>query len=832
MDRERPRGREKNVTGQGSGLGRRGSGLGTGPVGSKDGYSGRGSGSGGGGRITRGAGLSLPVIIVIVLVYLFGGNFGGGSGGSTVSYDYGTANESSGGSFGGYTQTPSGTSSGTSTGTSSGTSSGSSSGTQGSSWSNSDAVGTLSSDVASGSREKRTQIIGSGKDVVTIMVYLCGTDLESRAKMATSDLQEMASAKIADNVNLIVYTGGCSRWNNSIVSNSKNQIYQVKQGGLLQLVDNAGVGSMTDPATLTSFIQFCKKNFPANRNELILWDHGSGSVSGYGYDEKHKSSGSMSLAGINKALKNGGVDFDFVGFDACLMATAETALMLNSYADYMIASEETEPGIGWYYTDWLTALSRNTSMPTVEIGQKIVDGFVETCAKRTPGQGTTLSVTDLAELANTLPVKLNAFSKSITKSIQDKDYKTISMARRGSREFATSARIDQVDLAHLAYNVGSKEGRELAEAIRGAVKYNRTSRGMTNAYGLSIYFPYQSTRYVDKAAQSYSEIGMDEEYTQAIRVFAGMQASGQAAAGGSTTGSPVPSLFGTLLGGSGGSYGGSSSGSYSGTSPYGSSGMSDEMISQLLGSFLGGNYGSINGLSSSNAGFLSDRMISDEDTIQYISENHIDTSALYWTQNEEGKPVMILSDQQWGLVQSLDLNLFYDDGEGFIDLGLDNIYSFDEDGSLVADEGSTWLALNGHIVPYYHLDTTEDGDSWTITGRVPAFLNDQRVNLIIVFDNNNPQGYVAGASTDYEDEEIEVIAKNLTEIEDGDILDFICDYYTYDGEYQDSYRMIDPITVKGGLTVSDVTLPDGKVRLTYRLTDIYNQPYWTEAINK
>ena len=80
-----------------------------------------------------------------------------------------------------------------------------------------------------------------------------------------------------------------------------------------------------------------------NRNELILCDHGSGSVSGYGYDEKHKTSGSMSLSGINKALKAGGVEFDFVGFDACLMATAETGLMLNSYADYMIASEETSP---------------------------------------------------------------------------------------------------------------------------------------------------------------------------------------------------------------------------------------------------------------------------------------------------------------------------------------------------------------------------------------------------------------------------------------------------------------------------------------------------------
>ena len=69
MDQRRPRSRQKNVTGQGTGLGRRGSGLGGGPVGPGNGFGGKNSG---GGRITRSAGLSLPVIIIIALVYLFG----------------------------------------------------------------------------------------------------------------------------------------------------------------------------------------------------------------------------------------------------------------------------------------------------------------------------------------------------------------------------------------------------------------------------------------------------------------------------------------------------------------------------------------------------------------------------------------------------------------------------------------------------------------------------------------------------------------------------------------------------------------------------------------
>jgi len=54
------------------------------------------------------------------------------------------------------------------------------------------------------------------------------------------------------------------------------------------------------------------------------------------------------------------------------MATLETAIVLEPYADYMIASEEVEPGIGWYYTGWITALSRNTSIKTIDLGKSLL----------------------------------------------------------------------------------------------------------------------------------------------------------------------------------------------------------------------------------------------------------------------------------------------------------------------------------------------------------------------------------------------------------------------------------------------------------------------------
>ena len=95
MDKQRPQGRRKNVTGGGSGVHKRGEGLGSGPVGSSSGYSGRrpSGGSGGMSRATKGAGLSLPVIVILIIVFFLRG--GSGSG---VTSDYGSSNASSYGS--------------------------------------------------------------------------------------------------------------------------------------------------------------------------------------------------------------------------------------------------------------------------------------------------------------------------------------------------------------------------------------------------------------------------------------------------------------------------------------------------------------------------------------------------------------------------------------------------------------------------------------------------------------------------------------------------------------------------------------------------------------
>ncbi|MBQ6399478.1 MAG: peptidase C11 [Clostridia bacterium] len=746
-------------------------------------------------------------------------------------------------------QSGAGTSSGGTSGIPSGTSSGAEYYTYASSGNDSSADQT----VAPGAREKYTKILGGGQDRMTILVYLCGSDLESKNGMGTADLKEMANARIGEKVNLIVYTGGASRWRNSVVSSTTNQIYQIRDGSLTRLESDLGNASMTDPNTLTRFIQYGREHFPANRMALILWDHGGGSVSGFGYDEKTGRNRSMTLAGIDSALAKAGEKFDFIGFDACLMATVENGLMLSQYADYMIASEETEPGVGWYYTDWLTALSANPAMETVQIGKHIADDFVSVCSRKCRGQGTTLSVVDLAELAATVPGELKDFSLETNSLIQHNEYARVSGARSRTREFAQSSRIDQIDLIHFAENLGTSSGKELADALRGAVKYNRTGGGLSHSYGLSIYFPYRRGAKVREVVSTYEAIGMESEYTRCIQEFASLELSGQLSAGSSfdeiTSGQPSGGILDILLGGSGsgsgyggGSYGGSSFG-YGGS--YGGSG-----FGSLLGDLFSGNasgfggFGSSSGSGASYGGsssgygasyggsssasdlsglltLFSGRQMTADRAMAYIQENHFDPSNLVWRNGR-----ITLPESQWNLIQSVNRNIFFDDGSGFIDLGMDPDYETDGNDLLSSFDG-TVISVDGQPIAFYFLDSVEEGDYYRITGYSPAMLNGVRVDLLFVFDQDNPYCYIVGARQVYPDSDWSTLPKNLIQIGRGDQLQFLCDYFDYEGNYQDSYRLGKPITLGYNILISNTPVERGRCSVTYCLTDLYQNPWWT-----
>ena len=192
--------------------------------------------------------------------------------------------------------------------------------------------------------------------------------------------------------------------------------------------------------------------------------------------------------------------------------------------------------------------------------------------------------------------------------------------------------------------------------------------------------------------------------------------------------------------------------------------------------------------------------------------------------------VISLPEEQWAMVQTLHANMFYDDGTGYIDLGMDTVFDFDEAGNLLAPREITWIAVNEQPVAYYHEYTVDTGDSYSITGRIPVLYNGERAELVVVFSDTDPYGSIVGVRRVYRDGETDTVAKTMDTVMPGDVIDFVCDYYSYEGEYLDSYMLGDQLVVGDELYISDVYIDADATNLTYRFTDIYNREYWTNPV--
>ncbi len=754
----------------------------------------------------------------------------------------------------------------------------------------------VNGEVAAGARQKYTRLRGKGKDKTTLMIYMIGSDLESSSGMATADLNEMVYSGLDNsNVNVIVETGGCRRWRNSVISAKKLQRWQVTGRGI-GLLDEDKAAPMTDEDELAEFIRFCAKKAPADRYILILWDHGGGSVSGYGYDETYPND-SMNIGEISQALKAGGVKFDFIGFDACLMATLETAIAVEPYADYMIASEEAEPGTGWYYTNWLRLLSDNSSANTLNLGRQICDDFTLKNVMYASSTGTTLSVTDLSELDGIVSKRLAAFGTGLTQQLKDKDYASVANARISSREFSASSRLDQIDIVDFCNRLGSSESKKLAEAVRSAVKYNRVNN-ISNAYGLSVYFPNSSLRNVNSMISLCKDIGVDSGWMDGIRTYATIEQSGQIAANsshswGSSSGSLIDILLGSGSSGNGSydssgstslldalfgtssqsytdsydtydsydsmsesdiydllsqaGYGSSGSGSYSsdsgswGSSYGGSYGSSYDQGYSLLDLLTGG-YSSSDGLyyganDYSNVWSSEEEASSGTDSLLGLAAQllfgraPVSSSTLELTR-KDGQNVLEIDEDKWEQITDTQLEVFMDDGGGYLDLGLDNVLKYNDDGDLIDDWNGTWLTLNGHVVAVYPISDEDDDDDglYVTTKFIPALLNGSRINLIVEFNEETGEDTVLGAEKVLP---TGVKEKGYTALEGGDQIQPICDYITYNGSFVGSYKLGDPVTVPedGILTVANMKVTGGeRILYTVRLTDIYQAHYWVPVI--
>ena len=269
--------------------------------------------------------------------------------------------------------------------------------------------------------------------------------------------------------------------------------------------------AMTDPATLTEFVDWASGECEAKHYCLILWGHGTELL----LDQDLKDPSRirpryLTPAKLHKALKDTKLakdrKLDIIGLDACNMSMVELASELQDCAAFMIASQEEVPDASFPYGRILAELRGDDRNNVEGICKKIPEVYKKAyqdyfVTPDTGVSGITLSSLNLGKI-DVITSPLQRLAKALLSSISDSDLsEAIVSARRISRDFVLGLFVDLYDFCDkLKGLVEAKKTsgeltsacKEICKAIdeRTCVIDNQTGGHEEDCHGLSIYFPY------------------------------------------------------------------------------------------------------------------------------------------------------------------------------------------------------------------------------------------------------------------------------------------------------------------------------------------------------
>ncbi len=291
-----------------------------------------------------------------------------------------------------------------------------------------------------------------------------------------------------------------------------------------RMLEDWGEADMGDPATLSRFVRYVAENFPAQHYMLVFWDHGGGPGI---FDVDEDNGGSyLTLREASDALKAAGVHFDIIGFDACLMASVDTAYELRDLADYLVASEETEPGDGWPYDSILAKLSSNPGMGPRELASAVVRAYMD--FYRSIGMpGVTLSAIDLSVYRDPgFLEKVRSFADAAASNPQP-----VQQARLEAQTFGGgndpvygANQVDALDLLSRVSDTVPGAG-ELASILKASIVYSDLyGAQVSGARGITLHYPLRYDRSIYVEMTSFST---DAGWAELLEVLVNVEAEVQ-----------------------------------------------------------------------------------------------------------------------------------------------------------------------------------------------------------------------------------------------------------------------------------------------------------------
>ena len=475
--------------------------------------------------------------------------------------------------------------------------------------------------------------------------------------------------------------------------------------------------------------------------------------------------------------------FEFVGFDACLMATVETANVLVPHARYMIASEETEPGRGWDYTEIGRYLDENLGCTGAQVGKVAADSFYDSCAASDEEAGATLSVTDLSKI-DKLIIAINNAAASMNGASDDSSnlsgmVRSIRKAKNYGGNNKSEGYTNMVDLGELFKSAcGDSEAQAVMDALNDAVVYNVYGDDEYGSNGLSTYYPLSIEG--SQELNIFKDICVSPQYMSFVDKMAYGSANGSI------------------------------------------DGYSDDMW-----------------LDEEN-GYWDDESWEETDFWSYLDDliggglSFTDNdSSINFAEgpylNDEGTFTFTLDSGSIDNVSGVYCSVFYVDEEnGYLyELGLDNYVNVDWDNGTVEDkfDGLWYMLGDGQVLAAYIVEEGEDYDIYT----APILLNGEQTNLRIKmqYHDDGYDNFILG-TWDGIDENGQA-DKTVRKLRQGDVITPV--YYTYDenGEYVDDMTG-DEYVYDGDTKVYDDLLPSADYLYSFCIEDIFGNSSYTDFV--
>ena len=295
------------------------------------------------------------------------------------------------------------------------------------------------------------------------------------------------------------------------------------------MLGELGQVNMADPDVLADFLEWGVNNYPADNYMLIISDHGAGWTGAIGDDSSgdHEMTWVEVQEALGKVQQRTGAKIDVLGYDACLMASAEGAYQVRSVTDFLVASQELEGAEGWPYEGIMgnRALVVMEKFSTAfkdgkrpELTPKLMSFLIVKEAENDQRNLRTLSAVEVEKMPKVAEA-MDGFAEALRESkVPISEFNKIAdeSFHYGRQWWFVEPLVDAVELAEKvsaneAYGadvrVAAAKVIEAIDQVVVAEQHNETSH--PNAHGLHIYVPFEGRTSFD--GEKYGELDFAED---------------------------------------------------------------------------------------------------------------------------------------------------------------------------------------------------------------------------------------------------------------------------------------------------------------------------------